>query len=363
MDHVEGGGSYRRLLSSLKRITSNQRVSFPSINLYSLWRSNKFCHTSYSYIISDSETSGTRCVPKYTLGKNNPDINVVRCNTTIAMLYLLEIGYLNINLKLIRVIASQLPFIDAIVKVTYYDNDLTNFNVVSGVFNIIGDDNITLQIIPETGYEFKTINLLANSLIKVEMLNISAITNQEINLYNRSYVRITLINGHILVGWYDHSVFYFGLDTIHITRNIVSKIERISVDKQFVDVSSYNNTISNITYLSDGNLITDKVYIADQQRDEVTFIKENNFINNSLKCHMYVVSKHLIFNIVLIRSSLLPKLDNCHCTVRYLDDGIIKELTDYWTSYYYLPHYYIAEQSSIYIIPPLIMAVNQHTID
>lgn len=95
LDFIEGGGSYRNIVSSLQRITNSSYV-IPAINLSNFQPSDENCKDALKLLFDVSEATQSRCLPNFNLYETRPlpANSILRCNVVIAMISLLLLGKL-----------------------------------------------------------------------------------------------------------------------------------------------------------------------------------------------------------------------------------------------------------------------------
>ena len=357
LDYFSTGGTYNTLLNSLRTIMGDINLEVPSININELWKQvgNKECYDTFMRLIAETERVEDRCIPKYTLGTTMRNINMMRCNIIIAMLYLLYLGRLSHDVFLQNVTNDNLYPKGDLVKMTYYDISLLGLNTVICLLHYYYYPFIDIEVIVDGSYKLKEEAIFLGSIVYMEKLPIE-ISQSELGAHKDKYLRVTLINKEIFEGWYyGGRAFSIGLDYIHISNVFISKIEPKPINNPNIDIKFFLGSISEITYLGNGKLTTEIFYI-DSLIGGCTCVTPDHFIVHNIEekvGNFTIVSLPLIQNITLINRSSVD-LINCYCTVGYQNGNVIDELTDNWKLVDVDIKYYQAEKSKISVIPRLI---------
>ena len=362
LDHVESGSSYKTLVKSFRRISGNIKLKIPYINTDDIWvKTGTDNSAAYSALISDSENVSNRCAPEFNIGKDLIHLNMIRCNVTLSMSYLLALGRLDFNLEFPSLSNYQIDFLTNVisdtVKITYYDSELSDLNTTIGYISTYYGDKVLFEYIDQTGYKSRLTSFNALSLVSIDVLNFPTITYDQLHSFKDQFIQVTLINNKTLIGWYNNSMLYFGLDSIGLSHQLISNIKPMTFNKSIINFTPYLLTISNITYLDNGELTTKIFYITMVEKQVIRCIEPKYFINTTIHTKTITLSKDIIFNIELIRSGEIKNLSSCYCTVQYLNNNVVSELTDNWVKFLYSPYYYMATTSSVNIIPPLILSI------
>lgn len=266
--------------------------------------------------------------------------------------------------------------INSIIKIKYYNYDnppevigrrliempgyvyKSRHNEVTEIiakWNGYNNDNISLTYIPEKGYNFQHLSINYRLVLEIEELTVQSISYEELRDKRNNYLRVTLINNTTVIGYLDNYYqFHVGTKTLHLL-GIVFKIDIIDITVPD-NINIVDNSISEITYISDkGELITKTLYIKDLGNN-ISFIPQSKFILNKLAYKNKTLHKKLIYNAEVVRTA--SKLVDGEFIVQYLDGNTIKTVSkSFWTLNFF-PSYYVNDKLLLYIVPPLILSVS-----
>jgi len=188
-------------------------------------------------------------------------LNLLRCNVTISMLYLLALDRINVKLKLPSLSKFQIDYIDninkSIVNITYYSSKFMNFITIQG-FLALSDESKNYLIL-KINSEIGNINYL--TLVSIDIIQFNSSTYHDLHSFDNNYIKITLFNNITLIGWYDSFNLYVGLKWINLEHEMIKSIELMTFNHTIIDIPTLVNSISNVTYLDNGQLITELFYV------------------------------------------------------------------------------------------------------
>lgn len=210
LDYIAGGGTYAKILASLKRITNNNNFNLKRIDLWDIIHKSpiKRCILEDEFTIAHSEHTNSRCIPQYKLGITELPVvinNILRCNVVLAMLVLLAFNKLGSMPKISKA-PSLKGYEDSVSYITYLDPPTDS--VKRELLYILGVDipadyeggTLGLEVSPISSFDI--IRIPNEYLIEVQKIPINQPLKGEHPELEGKYLRVRLANNDILEGQY-----------------------------------------------------------------------------------------------------------------------------------------------------------------